>query len=242
MAVIPCSASPTTGAARVLVVEGEPQLVRALKILLRSAGYVVDTARTASDALAMLSECPPDTLVLDLVLPNESAVELCGEVRKRSRLPVVVLAAAGVRDAARALEAGADDYLGKPFRGAELLTRLARVQQPSAICRWNSRLEIGELVIDLARRRVSRAGAILLLAPSEYDLVRVLAEYRGRLVTDRQLLRAVWGPERGQDTHCLRACMARVRAKLEVDPSRPKYVLPEPGVGYRFSQPPEVLT
>ena len=243
MGVIACDASSTTGAPRVLVVDGEPQLVRVLGILLRTAGYLVDTARTASDALPIVAERPPDMLVLDLAHANASAVELYRGVRKRSRLPVVVLGATGdLRDTAHALDAGADDYLTKPFRGEELLTRLARVQRRSIVAVGRSRLELGELVIDLARRRVSRAGALLLLAPREFDLVRVLAEHHGRLVTDRQLLRAVWGPERGHDTRCLRAGMARLRAKLEVDPSRPAYLISEPGVGYRLCEPRELLT
>ena len=240
---IACDASATTGGPRVLVVDGEPQLVRVLGILLRTAGYLVDTARTVSDALPIVAECPPDMLVLDLAHANASAVELCSGVRKRSRLPVVALGATGdLRDTAHALDAGADDYLAKPFRGEELLTRLARVQRRSIVGVGRSRLELGELVIDLARRRVSRAGALLLLAPREFDLVRVLAEHHGRLVTDRQLLRAVWGPERGHDTRCLRAGMARLRAKLEVDPSRPAYLISEPGVGYRLCEPRELLT
>jgi two-component system, OmpR family, KDP operon response regulator KdpE len=243
MGVIAGEASATTGGPRVLVVDAEPQLVRVLGIVLRTAGYVVDTARTAFDALPIVAESPPDMLVLDLVHAYASAVELCSEVRKRSRVPVVVLAATGdLRDTARALDAGADDYLAKPFRGEELLTRLARVQRRSLLGPGRSRLELGELVIDLAHRRVSRAGALLLLAPREFDLVRVLSEHHGRLVTDGQLLRAVWGPERGQDTCCLRVGMARLRAKLEVDPSRPEYLISEPGVGYRLRESREVLT
>lgn len=235
--------SPTAVAPRVLVVNDEPQLVRGLRILLRSAGYAVETARSALDALALAAEDPPAVLVLDLVLPDGGGVELCRGVRRCSKLPIVVMSAAGgEREKVRALEAGADDYFAKPFRGEELLARLRGVLPPSVEGVGNSRVEIGELVVDLARRVVSRAGAVVLLAPAEFELVRVVAQRQGRLVTDGQLLRAAFAPECGQETRDLRVRVARVRAKLERDPSRPEYLIAEPGVGYRLCEPREVLT
>jgi two-component system, OmpR family, KDP operon response regulator KdpE len=226
---------------RVLVVDDEPQLLRGIRIILRSAGYAMETARTTSKALAILPKRPPDVMVLDLILPDGEGAEVCSEVRRCSKLPILILSAAGEqRDVVRALDAGADDYLAKPFSGHELLARLRAVLRRSADGRGSSTLEIGEMAIDLARRRVICDGATVLLAPIEFELVRILAQNRGRLVTDGQLLRAVWGDQRGQETDRLRVAVARLRAKLERDPSRPEYLIAEPGIGYRLGGPGEV--
>jgi two-component system KDP operon response regulator KdpE len=223
---------------RVLVVDDEPQIVRGLKIILRSAGYAVEAAETKTEALASLAARPPDALVLDLVLPDGEGVEVCEEVRRWSKLPIVVLSAVGdEREKVRALDAGADDYVTKPFGTDELLARLRAVLRRSAEAGGDPRLELGELVIDLHDRRVTRAGADVHLTPIEYELVRVLAQHQGRLVTHRQLLQEVWGPEYGNETHYLRVHVAHIRAKLEADPSRPQYLITEPGVGYRLRDP-----
>jgi two-component system KDP operon response regulator KdpE len=215
-----------------------PQIVRGLKIILRSAGYTVEAAGTLSEALASLAARPPDALVLDLVLPDGQGVEVCEEVRRWSRLPILVLSAVGdEREKVRALDAGADDYVTKPFGTDELLARLRAVLRRSAEAGGSPRLELGELVIDLHDRRVTRGGAEVHLTPIEFELVRVLAQHLGRLVTHRQLLREVWGPEYGEETHYLRVHVAHIRAKLELDPSRPRYVITEPGVGYRLRDP-----
>ncbi len=220
---------------RVLVVDDEPQIVRGLKIILRNDGYAVESAETKAQALALLSSRPPDALVLDLVLPDGQGVEVCREVRRWSRLPILVLSAVGdEREKVRALDAGADDYVTKPFGADELLARLRAVLRRSADPAAGSELTVGELVIDVLDRRVVRAGVEVHLTPIEFDLVRVLAQYRGRLVTHRQLLHEVWGPEYGQETHYLRVHVAHIRAKLELDPSRPQYLITEPGVGYRL--------
>ena len=145
------------------------------------------------------------------------------------------------REKVRALDAGADDYLAKPFRGEELLARLKGVLQRSVAGGGSSTLEIGELVIDLARQRVTRAGAVVLLAPTEFEIVRVLAQHHGRLVTDGQLLRAAWGPQYLKQTRHLRVRVAQVRTKLERDPSHPEYLITEPGIGYRFRDPYEAV-
>ena len=223
---------------RVLVVDDEPQIVRGLKIILRSAGYSVEAAETKADALALLASRPPDAMVLDLVLPDGQGVEVCREVRRWSRLPILVLSAVGdEREKVRALDAGADDYVTKPFGTDELLARLRAVLRRSAQDGGSSRLELGELVIDLADRRVTRAGTEVHLTPIEFELVRVLSQHHGRLVTHRQLLQEVWGPGYGQETHYLRVHVAHIRAKLESDPSRPVYLITEPGVGYRLRDP-----
>ncbi len=221
--------------ARVLVVDDEAQIVRGLKIILRSAGYAVEAAESKAQALAVLAARPPDALVLDLVLPDGQGVEVCREVRRWSQLPIVVLSAVGdEREKVRALDAGADDYITKPFGSEELLARLRAVLRRSAEAADGPQVELGELVIDLADRRVARAGEVVHLTPIEFELLRVLARHQGRLVTHRQLLQEVWGPEYGSETHYLRVHVAHIRSKVEPDPSRPRYLITEPGVGYRL--------
>jgi two-component system KDP operon response regulator KdpE len=223
----------------VLVVDDEPQIVRGLKIILRNAGYAVEAAETASEALAALAARPPDALVLDLVLPDGTGVAVCEEVRRWSQLPILVLSAVGdEREKVRALDAGADDYVTKPFGTDELLARLRALMRRSIQPGGDPVIELGELSIDLADRSVKRDGDDVHLTPIEFDLVRVLAQHRGRLVTHRQLLREVWGPEYGAETHYLRVHVAHIRRKLEPDPSRPRYVITEPGVGYRLRDQP----
>jgi two-component system KDP operon response regulator KdpE len=223
---------------RVLVVDDEPQIVRGLTIILRSAGYTVEAAGTKAEALAALASRPPDALVLDLVLPDGQGVEVCEQVRRWSGLPILVLSAVGdEREKVRALDAGADDYVTKPFGTDELLARLRAVLRRSADVGGSPQLKIGELIIDVLDRQVVRAGAEVHLTPIEFDLLSVLAQHHGRLVTHRQLLREVWGPEYGEETHYLRVHVAHIRAKLEPDPSRPQYLLTEPGVGYRLREP-----
>jgi two-component system, OmpR family, KDP operon response regulator KdpE len=228
----------STVAARVLVVDDEPQIVRGLKIILRNGGYAVEAAETAAEALAALAARPPDALILDLVLPDGEGVEICREVRSWSRLPILVLSAVGdEREKVRALDAGADDYVTKPFGTDELLARLRAVLRRSSQELGGPVIELGEVILDMPRRRVTRSGKEIHLTPIEFDLFRILAQHRGRLVTHRQLLREVWGPEYGEETHYLRVHVAHIRAKLEPDPSRPRYVITEPGVGYRLRDP-----
>jgi two-component system KDP operon response regulator KdpE len=227
-----------TAAPRILVVDDEPHIVRGLKIILRTAGYAVEAAENKAQALASLAARPPDAVVLDLVLPDGQGVDVCREVRRWSGLPIVVLSAVGdEREKVRALDAGADDYVTKPFGTDELLARLRAVLRRSADAGGSSELAIGELTIDFADRRVRRAGEEVHLTPIEFDLVRVLAQNHGRLVTHRTLLREVWGPEYHDATHYLRVHVAHIRAKLEADPARPRYLVTEPGVGYRLRDP-----
>jgi two-component system KDP operon response regulator KdpE len=222
--------------ARVLVVDDEPQIVRGLKIILRGAGYAVECAESKNEALAALAARPPDAMVLDLVLPDGSGAEVCEEVRRWSALPIVVLSAVGdEREKVRALDAGADDYITKPFGTEELLARLRAVLRRSTDAAGSPMVEIGELVIDLQDRRVTVAGVEVHLTPIEFDLLRVLATHQGKLVTHRQLLREVWGPGYETETHYLRVHVAHIRAKIEADPAQPTHLLTEPGVGYRLA-------
>jgi two-component system, OmpR family, KDP operon response regulator KdpE len=223
---------------RILVVDDEPQIVRALKVILRGAGYVTQQAESKREALDAVSVRPPDAMVLDLILPDGSGVEVCEEVRKWSGLPIVVLSAVGdEREKVRALDAGADDYITKPFGTDELLARLRAVLRRVSD-EGEPRIEVGDLTVDLESHEVSSDGKLVHLTPIEFDLLRVLALHRGKLVTHRQLLHEVWGPAYETETHYLRVHIAHIRAKIEPDPSRPRYVITEPGVGYRLRDEP----
>jgi two-component system, OmpR family, KDP operon response regulator KdpE len=227
------------GGADVLVVDDEPQIVRGLKVILRQAGYAVRAAETKRGALDAVAVRPPDAIVLDLVLPDGSGVEVCEDVRRWSRLPILVLSAVGdEREKVRALDAGADDYVTKPFGTDELLARLRAVLRRAGEAEDEPAVQLGELAIDLAAHAVTSGGEPVHLTPIEFDLLRVLAVNRGRLVTQRQLLREVWGPAYETETHYLRVHVSHIRAKIEPDPARPRYLLTDPGVGYRLSDPP----
>jgi two-component system, OmpR family, KDP operon response regulator KdpE len=222
-------------APRVLVVDDEPQIVRGLRVVLRNAGFQVDSAGTKEEALDALSHRPPDAVLLDLVLPDGSGVDVCRQVREWSHVPIVVVSAVGdEREKVRALDAGADDYVTKPFGSQELAARLRAVLRRVSDSGNEPAIEVGDLVIDLADRRVRRGDEHIHLTPIEFDLLRVLAQNRGRLVTHRQLLQEVWGPAYGDETHYLRVHVAHIRRKLELDPARPRYIITEPGVGYRL--------
>jgi two-component system, OmpR family, KDP operon response regulator KdpE len=222
----------------VLVVDDEPQILRALRVILRNAGYDVDTAETKSEALDAVSVRPPDAMVLDLVLPDGSGVEVCTEVRRWSNLPIIVLSAVGdEREKVRALDVGADDYITKPFGTEEFLARLRAVMRRAGDEREEPLVTVGDLSIDLADRRVTRGGEEIHLTPIEFDILRELARHVGKLVTQRQLLQAVWGPGYDLETHYLRVHVAHIRAKIEVDSSNPRYLITEPGVGYRLLEP-----
>jgi two-component system, OmpR family, KDP operon response regulator KdpE len=218
----------------VLVVDDEPHIVRGLKVILRKAGYQVEAAETKQEALDALSVRPPDAMVLDLVLPDGSGVDVCADARRWTDLPIIVLSAVGDEgEKVRALDAGADDYVTKPFGVDELLARLRAALRR----RGNGAdptIAIGELEVDRSARLVRRAGKEIHLTPIEFDLLGTLAENQGRLVTHRQLLHAVWGPGYEDETHYLRVHVAHIRGKIEPDPSRPRYLITDPGVGYRL--------
>jgi len=224
----------SAGEARVLVVDDEPQIVRGLRVILQNAGYRVEEATTKKEALDAVSVHPPDAIVLDLVLPDGSGVDVLTDVRRWSQVPVVVLSAVGDEDQkVRALDAGADDYVTKPFGTEELLARMRAVLRRRSE-EGDSAVRVGQLEIDLADRSVRRDGEDVHLTPIEFDLISKLAEHPGRLVTHRQLLQEVWGPGYEDETHYLRVHFAHVRAKIEPDPSNPRYVITEPGIGYRL--------
>jgi two-component system, OmpR family, KDP operon response regulator KdpE len=222
---------------RVLVVDDEPQILRALRTSFRAAGYEVESAETAEQALAVLATKPPDAVVLDLVLPDGKGTDVCREFRKWSTAPVIVLSVVGDEaEKVAALDAGADDYVTKPFGVEELLARLRaalrRVDAPSEPV-----VALGELRIDLEKRVVSLRGEPVQLTPHEFGLLRVLARNPGKLLTHETLLREVWGRGYGEESHYLHVYVSQLRRKLEPDPARPRYILTEPGAGYRLAEP-----
>jgi two-component system KDP operon response regulator KdpE len=222
---------------RVLVGDDEPQILRALQTNLRGAGYEVDTAATAEAALATAAMRPPDVVILDLVLPDRSGTEVCRELRTWSSAPVLVLSVVGDEpEKVAALDAGADDYIQKPFGIEELLARLRAVLRragPSG----GPVLEVGELVVDLDKRSVAVGGRPVSLTPHEFELLRVLAQNEGKLMTHPAILREVWGPAYGGESHYLHVYVSQLRRKIETDPARPRYLLTEPGAGYRLVSP-----
>jgi two-component system KDP operon response regulator KdpE len=221
---------------RILVVDDEPQILRALRVVLRDEGYEVIPAETGAEALDRAAVRPPAAAIVDLMLPDIDGVEVTKQLRQWSEMPILVLSAVGEEDQkVRALQAGADDYITKPFGSRELVARLQAALRRVGRDEEQPSIQAGDLEIDLSARVVSRGGEPVHLTPIEFDLLRVLARNRGRLMTHRDLLREVWGPEYLDDVQALRTHIARLRAKIEPEGSMPMYVVTEPGVGYRFA-------
>jgi two-component system KDP operon response regulator KdpE len=222
---------------RVLVVDDEPQILRALQTNLRGAGYDVVTAANAGEALAAAAMRPPDAVILDLVLPDGRGTDVARELRRWSRAPIIVLSVVGEeQEKVAALDAGADDYVTKPFGIDELLARLRaalRRADPST----DPVLEVGELVVDVEARSVTMAGRRIALTPHEFELLRYLAQNEGKLLTHPMILREVWGPLYGDESHYLHVYVSQLRRKIEADPARPRYIITEPGAGYRLVNP-----
>jgi two-component system, OmpR family, KDP operon response regulator KdpE len=222
---------------RVLVVDDEPQILRGLQTMLRGAGYDVATAATAADALAAAAAHPPEAVILDLVLPDGRGTDVARELRTWTDVPVIVLSAVGEeQEKVAALDAGADDYVTKPFGVDELLARL-RAALRRAVPTNDSVISVGELEIDVPNRSVLLAGERVKLSPHEFDLLRVLAQNEGKLLTHRALLSEVWGPSYQSEAHYLHVYVSNLRRKLEPDPASPRYLLTEPGAGYRLVDP-----
>ncbi len=207
-----------------------------LRATLDSHGYDVLLAETAREGIAMATQHTPDVVLLDLGLPDADGLDVTRELRGWSKVPIIVISARGREDdKVEALDAGADDYLTKPFGVNELLARLRVVQRRMAGTESTTGvLEIGELVIDVPRHVVTVRGTTVHLTPIEFRLLLELAKHAGRMLTHRQILKEVWGPNAGSQTHYLRVYMTHLRKKLELDPARPKMLLNEPGVGYRL--------
>jgi two-component system KDP operon response regulator KdpE len=224
-----------TGGRRVLVVDDERQILRAMRVILREAGFEVATAASVQEALDALAVHPPDAAILDLILPDGNGVDICISIREWSDMPIIVLSAVGDEaEKVRALEAGADDYVTKPFGTDELIARLRAALRRAGGAPSEPVLRAEGLELDLAAHQVTVNGDVVHLTPTEYELLRVLMQNRGRLMTHRALLREVWGPGYENDTQVLRVHVANLRRKIEPAPSSPRHVLTDPGVGYRF--------
>jgi two-component system KDP operon response regulator KdpE len=227
-----------TSPPRILLVDDEVSIQRAVGPLLRTGGYQVDIAGTGADALRMFEELSPDLIVLDLGLPDFPGTEVCRRVRVTSKVPIIVLSARNSElDKVKALDLGADDYVTKPFGPEELLARirvaLRRVMSASGT--ETGLFRAGDLTIDYDRRRVVRQDAEIRLTPKEFELVSLLARNHDRVLTHRAILKAVWGSNAVEQPEHLWTLVAQVRKKIEPDPSHPRYLLSEPWVGYRFA-------
>lgn len=222
---------------RVLVVDDEPQILRALRINLAARGYEVSTAVDGSTALRAAAERHPEVVVLDLGLPDMGGTEVLAGIRGWSKVPVIVLSArTDSADKVEALDAGADDYVTKPFGMDELLARLrAAVRRGAAATEEDQPVvETASFTVDLAAKTVVRDGAEVHLTPTEWGMLEVLVRHRGKLVGQKALLQEVWGPAYAAETHYLRVYLAQLRRKLEPEPARPRHLLTEAGMGYRF--------
>jgi two-component system, OmpR family, KDP operon response regulator KdpE len=225
----------------VLVVDDEPPIRRFLRTTLGAAGYRVVEADAAGAGLRLLTSEKPDLVILDLGLPDRSGLELIPEIRKTSKVPILVLSARhDERSKVEALDLGADDYVSKPFGMAELMARLRAAWRHAFQAQGEQPIFVsGELSVDLVRRQVNRGGREIKLSPKEFDLLRHLVLHAGKVLTHRQLLREVWGPAQADEVQYLRVFIRGLRHKLEPDPARPVHILTETGVGYRLQLPPE---
>ncbi len=225
-------------AANILVVDDEPQIRRVMRTTLSSQGYVITEAKTGEEALELMRKERPDLILLDVNMPGMGGLEACREIRRASDAPIIMLTIRNAeRDKVAALDAGADDYVVKPFGIEELLARiraaLRRFSPADAIPPFVSK----DLTIDFESRLVNVRGRAVHLTPKEYDVLKYLVGNQGKPLTHRRLLQAVWGPDYGNETENLRVVINQLRKKIEADPARPKYILTEPWVGYRFQAP-----
>jgi two-component system, OmpR family, KDP operon response regulator KdpE len=219
---------------RILVVDDEPQIRRALRTALAGHGYDVEIAEDGEAALALLAARPADAVVLDLVMPGVDGFEVLRETRAWSDIPIIVLSARGQEaDKVRALDMGADDYLTKPFGMEELLARVRAVLRRKSAPQ-SPVITFGDIEVDLASRLITKAGDEVHLTPTEFDLLRVLANHAGKVLTHRQLLERVWGSYAADNSQQLRVYINYLRGKLEDEPAKPRWIVTEPGVGYRL--------
>jgi two-component system KDP operon response regulator KdpE len=226
---------------RILLVDDEVAIQRAVGPLLRSRGYEVDIAATATEALRTFGERPPGLIVLDLGLPDLEGTEVCRRIRANSDVPIIVLSARGSEaDKVNALDMGADDYVTKPFGPEELLARIrVALRRVAAVdSAETGLLRAGDLTIDYDRRRVVRGDSEIRLTPKEFELLSLLARHHDRVLTHRAVLKAVWGPNAVEQPEHLWTLVAQLRKKIEPDPARPQYLVSEPWVGYRFVSEP----
>lgn len=225
----------TDGELRILVVDDEAPIRRFLRAALSAHNYVIFEAGNGRAAIDAMIADRPDLIILDLGLPDMDGIEVTRQLREWTTVPIIVLSVREHEtDKIAALDAGADDYLTKPFGVGELLARIRTAIRHAARSSTDPVFELGELTVDLARRLVTVAGQEVQLTPTEYDLLRLLAVDAGKVLTHHQLLRQVWGPGYDEELHMLRVNISNLRRKIERDPARPRYIVTEPGVGYRL--------
>ncbi len=225
-------------AANILVVDDEPQIRRVMRATLSSQGYVISEAKTGEEALDSFRKQRPDLVLLDVNMPGMGGLETCREIRRISDAPVIMLTVRNAeRDKVSALDAGADDYVVKPFSIEELLARIRAALRRYAPGEAMPPFVAKDLSIDFEAREITVRGEIVHLTPKEYDVLQYLVANQGKPLAHRRLLQAVWGPDYGDETENLRVVINQLRKKIELDPSRPKYILTEPWVGYRFQPP-----
>jgi two-component system, OmpR family, KDP operon response regulator KdpE len=221
----------------ILLIEDEPQMRRFLRITLQSQGYRLVESETGGDGLTQAATRNPDVILLDLGLPDLDGLEVTKRLREWTETPIIVISAREQeQDKVKALDAGADDYLTKPFGVGELLARLRAALRHRAPETGVPTMTAGDLTVDLTRRLVTLANEPVQLTPTEYELLRVLMTHAGKVLTHRQLLREVWGAAYELETHLLRVNISNLRRKIEPEPARPQYILNEPGVGYRLRE------
>lgn len=227
------------GQRTILVVDDEPQIHRFLRPALTAAGFVVESALTGAEALQRLAKLVPEIVLLDLGLPDTDGLDVLRSIRATSAVPVVILSARdNEAEKVSALDAGADDYVNKPFGMAELMARLRTAMRHAVVAAGATAVfEAGGLVVDTLAHRVTLRGEAVKLTPKEYDLLQLLARHAGRVLTHRHILNAVWGAAHGEDSQYLRVFVRRLRQRIEVDPSDPRLILTESGVGYRLAVP-----
>lgn len=225
----------------ILVVDDDPAILRTLHANLVVRGYRVGTAATGESALDQTDLTMPELVILDLMLPGVSGLEVCRSIRSHSQVPILVLSARGEeRTKVRALDLGADDYLTKPFGMDELLARVrALLRRPPSTSPPGGRFEVGSLAVDMESRHATRRGVALELTPREFDVLAYMMRHAGKVATHRLLLEEVWGPEYRDSVHYLRVFINRLRRKIEDNPAHPQYIVTEPGVGYRLLSPAE---
>jgi len=223
--------------ARILLVDDEPAIVRVVRPILSHHGFQIESVGTAAEALAEHATRPPDLVLLDLGLPDMDGLDVIRSIRQDSDTPIVVLSVRGAeRDKVAALDLGADDFLSKPFGADELVARVRVALRHAARPRAGAAAVVraGDLEIDMERRRVAVGGREVHLSPTEYDLLKVLAQHPNKVLTSRMLLQRVWGAEYGAEDHYLHVYATRLRKKIEADPQAPRHLITEPGVGYRL--------
>ena len=224
--------------AKILVVDDAPQVRRVMRTSLSAQGYTVYEAKNGEEALESIRESPPDLVLLDVNMPGMDGLAACREIRRSSQVPIIMLTVRSAeRDKVAALDAGADDYVVKPFGMPELLARIRAALRRTATGEELPALVTSELNIDFAARRVAVRGKPVHLTPKEFELLRQLVAGNGKPLSHRRLLQSVWGPDYGDETEYLRVVINQLRKKLEADPAHPKYILTEPWVGYRFEAP-----